>query len=143
MADHRIPFPEGAFPLLRKALERIAAHPEEFYMPSWIVTDDPLEDEDNREAVEHRTGRPFCGTAACLAGHIQLAAGHSARDIMLSFHVGKEALESLGIDRESRAGVRLDDLFDRVEIRDYDGLCDALHDDFTFPDALPLNPFAE
>lgn len=44
-------------PLLRKALDHITAHPEEWRQSWWVSKTD-------------------CGTACCLAGHVALMTGH-------------------------------------------------------------------
>jgi len=48
-------------PLLRKVLEKITAHPEEWDQADWARTDSE------------------CGTAFCLAGHTALEAGHQVK----------------------------------------------------------------
>jgi hypothetical protein len=50
--------------LLRKAVAAIARHPETLRMEDWMVHD---------PAVKGRS--PYCGTAACFAGHVVLASG--------------------------------------------------------------------
>lgn len=73
----RIPFPEHAWPLLRRALEHIAAHPGEFWMGAFLL-DFAESDSVDIEcwAREHPAMKaPACGTVACLAGRICLEAG--------------------------------------------------------------------
>ena len=57
----------GGRALLRKALAAIKAHPESFHMGYWMQHDPTVK----------RSRKPYCGTTACLAGHIVLAAGFS------------------------------------------------------------------
>ena len=61
----------GGKALLKKALEAIKAHPESFDMGGWMAHDFTVK----------RPHKPYCGTTACLAGHIVLAAGFPAIDV--------------------------------------------------------------
>ena len=61
----------GGKTLLKKALAAIKAHPESFGMGAWM---------DHDPAIK-RPRKPYCGTTACLAGHIVLAAGFPAIDV--------------------------------------------------------------
>lgn len=135
----RIPFPDHAWPLLRKALEHIAAHPDEFHMADFIVH---ASRPDVVDGWERMTGRamPECGTVACLAGHIQLAAGAvPGVDLFSSFG----AFEALGLGRYVDESVdpvalRLFCVFHSTEtIRTYADLRTALERVFTFPEPLP------
>jgi hypothetical protein len=133
----RIPFPQHAWPLLRKALEHIAAHPDEFYMGDWLLYTDRLDPDDENDAAEIRcvtaaTGLPLpaCGTVACLAGRIVLLSG----DETLPDHAGGLAL---GLMPGSSARSLLEDVFDLTDIRSYAQLRRALEDRFTFPEPLP------
>lgn len=135
----RIPFPEHAWPLMRKALEHIAGHPDEFYMPDWILRVSDLDpdvstDRNVLKDVILRTGRPLpqCGTVACLAGHIILAAGDTT---LPENDIG--ALGALGIERGSDAGQMLWLVFGFTSIKTYAELREALEARFTFPEPLP------
>ena len=57
----------GGKALLRKALAAIKAYPKSFHMDGWL----------DHDPVVKRPRKPYCGTTACLAGHIVLAAGFS------------------------------------------------------------------
>jgi hypothetical protein len=129
----RIAFPEHAWPLLRKALEHIAAHPDEFYMGYWWVG---LEHTNEVAEVVATTGLPFpeCGTAACLAGHICLEAGV---DPVSEGIGGGRALRLLGLPDLSPAGLALRDVFSMTEIASYAELRVELASRFTFPEPLP------
>lgn len=58
--------------ILQKALKVMVAHADTFNMRTWYYHD---------KDVEPTKGRPepYCGTEACLAGHIVLAAGEQVR----------------------------------------------------------------
>jgi hypothetical protein len=137
--SERIPFPAESWPLLRKALEHIAAHPDEFYMRDWVLQIpehvEPRSNDAYRKAlVENRTGLPFpkCGTVACLAGHIVLASGGKTltADDTGAFH-------ALGLTPSSGVALLLGDVFEELAICTYAELREALEDRFTFPEPLP------
>lgn len=136
--DAPIPFPEHAWPLFRKALEHIAQHPDEFYMKFFTVVRG--KDHPNLMGqVETRTQLPFpqCGTAACLAGHISMAAGHDPSVESVSASM---ALEDLGLGDTGGGNQvvnRLVDIFGLVNLRTYSELRDVLMGAFTFPEPLP------
>jgi hypothetical protein len=52
--------PVPNLPLLRKVLDHIDAHPEEWEQGSWAI----------------QSSRYSCGTAYCLAGHVAVMTGH-------------------------------------------------------------------
>lgn len=54
--------------LLEKALTAMVRRPETFDMGSWLSHDPTVKS-------STKTPKPYCGTVACLAGHINLAAG--------------------------------------------------------------------
>lgn len=62
-------FAKGGEALLTKAVAAIVKHPETFDMGLFMGHD---------ESVKGRA--PYCGTVACLAGHIVLAAGVKPQD---------------------------------------------------------------
>jgi hypothetical protein len=142
----RIPFPEHAWPLLRKALEHIAAHPDEFYMREFRVRRDQLGTVDEDTGDEYPTlndittwtglSFPDCGTVACLAGHINLAAGVDPSEDVTSLHDGA-ALAALGLPDGTPAYRRLFTLFYTTNIRTYADLRAALEERFTFPESFP------
>lgn len=69
--------PQPNLPLLRKVLDHIDAHPEEWAQGTWAQRSYPLE----RHVRELNRGRavelpvPACGTAFCIAGHAAVMAG--------------------------------------------------------------------
>jgi hypothetical protein len=67
--QEKVPRPEVNTPLLRKALEHITAHPEEWKQSFWASND-------LREGPLRRPAIDSCGTAYCLAGHAVLLAGY-------------------------------------------------------------------
>lgn len=54
--------------ILEKALRAIRRRPDTFDMDNWMVHDPD-------QPSTKKTPEPYCGTVACLAGHIALAAG--------------------------------------------------------------------
>lgn len=59
-------------PLLRKALEHITEHPEEWRQGDWALRcDQPTEVTNGQGECE-----TFCGTSFCLAGHVAVMTGH-------------------------------------------------------------------
>lgn len=79
---HDRPSQTGAIdvPLLRKALEHITSHPEEWDQEQWAT-------------------KTMCGTAFCLAGHVAVMAGHKlawerccSDDFTASFTTDGEAI---------------------------------------------------
>lgn len=62
--------PVPNLPLLRKVLDHIDAHPEEWNQGTWgenfATYSDP---EAAKRYEEARLGRPLCGTTHCIAGH--------------------------------------------------------------------------
>jgi hypothetical protein len=54
----------GARNLLRRAVEAIQRHPHTLNMALWMTHDSSVEGDE-----------PYCGTVACLAGHIVLVSG--------------------------------------------------------------------
>lgn len=145
----RIPFPDHAWPLMKRALEHIAEHPGSFYMPAWVIRLDDFHHE-TRAAMKQQitavTGQPIpaCGTVACLAGWITLL-DHEDR-----YPNDVSALEVLGLptdwevqdgfhffrDDASRA---LAEVFEADEVRTYADLCVELQDRFSFPEPLPTD----
>lgn len=82
--------PEPNLPLLRKVLEHIDAHPEEWYQSSWGI----------------HTPQSACGTAFCVAGHAVMLSGEGytfAPDgefydsAELPVHPAEEAQKLLGL----------------------------------------------
>lgn len=53
--------PVPNLPLLRKVLDHIDAHPEEWDQSNYVLTE--------AEQIKQQTGQPGCGTAYCIAGH--------------------------------------------------------------------------
>lgn len=72
--------------VLNKALRAIQAMPDTLNMEDWLYHNPRA-----RPTKEHPV--PYCGTVACLAGHIVLAAGGEAD----SFRVAERALDALGV----------------------------------------------
>lgn len=64
----KIKLAPAAHRLLEKALTAMVRRPETFNMADWIYHDPTV-------ASTRKTPNPYCGTVACLAGHITLAAG--------------------------------------------------------------------
>lgn len=89
-----------AMRLLMKTLDRIERFPESFHMGTWMSHD---------AEVRRRRGVPegYCGTAACFAGHVTLAAGappqwlYQARDRKLPDWLRKMAREQHGENIET------------------------------------------
>lgn len=146
-----IPFPEHAWPLLKRALEHIAEHPGSFYMPSWVVRlgdeASPLRGTEMAEEVTKVTGLPLpaCGTVACLAGWVVLLDGSAYEPN------DETALLVLGLstdwnyvdgDRLYRDPISqaLTEVFVDESISSYAELAEALTDVFDFPEPLPAVP---
>lgn len=143
----RIPFPDHAWPLMKRALEHIAGHPESFYMPNWVVDvrvmTGPTREEWERDITEV-TGLPLpsCGTVACLGGWVVLLSESG------DYPDDESALAALGLSTESGyidggrqyadpVSEALANVFWMEHVRTYAELCDALTDSFTFPEPLP------
>jgi hypothetical protein len=89
--------------LLEKALEAIVAYPQTLNMDRWLEHDIAVEPSDT-------IPNPYCGTTACIAGHITLAAGYTPTDHIHRDDLARKDPEALAI---------LDGLYDRPE-PDYD-----------------------
>ena len=140
----RVVFPDEAWPMLRKALEHIASHPNEFLMDRWMVRMEDVTSQFERDEIADLMNipvaqLPMCGTVGCLAGHIQLAAGDDPKTAPFN---GWEAMRRLGIDPDSSVGRRLDGVFGEVDVASYGDLCDELGRRFVFPEPLPVVPAA-
>lgn len=145
----KVEFPEHAWPLMRKALEHIAGHPDEFFMQEYVITREDLTDPSwlaatgiagphPEQVITATTGHPFpeCGSVACLAGHINLLADERAPG---SIYPDRAAVLALGIeDWDSPVAIRLRDVFHSIDsVRVYADLRAALERVFTFPEPLP------
>lgn len=65
--------PTPNLPLLRKVLDHVDAHPEEWVQSSWAIRGEALD----RVLEYHQVNAvPACGTAYCIAGHAVTMAGH-------------------------------------------------------------------
>jgi hypothetical protein len=87
----------GARNLLRKAVEAIQRHPGALDMDIWMDHDPEVEGEE-----------PYCGTVACLAGHIVLVAGLKRPKERGDFYAAEELPTRLrgGAEGESLVSVR-------------------------------------
>jgi hypothetical protein len=146
----KLTFPAESWPLMRRALQHIADHPDEFYMRAYVLRVGG--GGWNRKAIERELGHPVpeCGTVACLAGRIQLEAGEPPDGADFG---SRGALLALGMDVPDDACTcgcddyalpalpdiqqALVDVFHLEEIRTYAELCEALEARFTFPEPLP------
>lgn len=138
----KLEFPAQAWPKLKAALQHIADHPAEFYMPDYILREYWATDSTIR-LVEWTTGHKFpeCGTVACLAGHIVLQSDPDT-DLINA----RRAIRVLGIDVETYeySGEFVDEVaealrqtFVETDIRTYRELCAKLTREFVFPEPLP------
>jgi hypothetical protein len=143
----KLTFPAESWPLMRRALQHIAGHPDEFYMGAYVMR--TVGGGWDQEAVERNLGHPLpeCGTVACLAGRIQLESGEpldsdsfGARGALLALglHVPVDfcafSYDPFSVDPVPRA---LIDVFTETWIRTYAELREALEARFTFPEPLP------
>jgi hypothetical protein len=62
-------------PLLRKVVEHIEAHPEEFDMGTWITNYPTRAYLVSKSSREQELGRPLCNTTMCAAGTTVFLAG--------------------------------------------------------------------
>lgn len=82
----RVPNPE----VLKAGMKHVEEHIEHWNQLDWFSPGTRLPDENGG-----------CGTSACLAGHILLAAGHDWKELSNIFSISAEALDTLGFERGS------------------------------------------
>lgn len=90
--------PTPNLPLLRKTLEHIKAHPEEWNQDRWY-TQKP----DGETSVEGNV----CQTAACVAGHALIFSGHKLSLVMLE---DDDDLETASVLVDGELGVSVGDV---------------------------------